>query len=235
MSAILSATGLSKTYQGGGGSSVEVLVDVSLDVDRGEVVAVVGASGAGKSTLLHLLGALDKPTAGELALAGKRYDDLSHAELDKLRNQQIGFVFQFHHLLREFTALENVMMPLLIRGMTESDAKARAQEGLRGVGLSDRMNHRSSELSGGEQQRCAVARALVGEPKVVLADEPSGNLDEGNSQRLHDLLFELADGSGTAMVVVTHNRQLADRANRTVALERGRLVEANSSEAGSGR
>jgi len=223
MSGILEAQHLRKTFRGGDDRLLDVLVDVSLAVHRSEVLAVVGASGAGKSTLLHLLGALDTPTSGEVILDGRRYDRMTDAELDGLRNARLGFVFQFHHLLRDFSALENVAMPLLIRGVAEDEAASRAEELLARVGLAGRMSHRPAQLSGGEQQRCAVARAVVTDPVVLLADEPSGNLDERHSAELHDLLFALARDLETAMIIVTHNRQLADRADRTLRLANGRL------------
>ena len=226
MSAIVEARGLRKTYRGGDAADVDVLKDVNLTVHRGEVVAVVGPSGAGKSTLLHLLGALDVPSGGEIVLDGHSYPALTPPELDALRNQKIGFVFQFHHLLREFTALENVMMPLLIGGTDARRARSRAEEVLARVDLAGRMAHRPAQLSGGEQQRCAVARALVTDPKVLLADEPSGNLDEANADRLHGLLFDMARDLETALVLVTHNRSLAGRSDRTVLLSNGRLEPA---------
>jgi len=224
MSAILEAQALRKLYRGGDGAPIEVLSDVDLAVARGEFVAIVGASGSGKSTLLHLLGALDTPTSGQVRLDGLRYDEQSAAALAAVRNRKIGFVFQFHHLLREFSALENVMMPLLIAGEAESHARSRAEELLAAVGLAGRMTHRPSQLSGGEQQRAAVARALAADPRVVLADEPSGNLDHANSERLHELFARLAREFETALVVVTHNRLLAGRADRVLSLEGGRLV-----------
>jgi lipoprotein-releasing system ATP-binding protein len=224
MSAILEATGLRKLYQSGDGSVIEVLTGVSLEVSRGEFVAIVGASGSGKSTLLHLLGALDAPSGGTVRLDGRAYGEQSPAELAAIRNRQIGFVFQFHHLLREFTALENVMMPLLIAGESESRARSRAEELLAVVGLAGRMSHRPSALSGGEQQRAAVARALAPDPVLVLADEPSGNLDYANSERLHELFARLSREFETALVVVTHNRLLAGRADRVLSLEGGHLV-----------
>ena len=224
MNTVLTARGLRKTFRGGDGSILEVLQAVDLGVFRGEVVAVVGASGAGKSTLLHLLGALDEPSGGEITLDGVAYSSLSGAKRDELRNRRIGFVFQFHHLLREFTALENVMMPMLIGGASVDKARSRAEELLAAVGLAGRMTHRPAMLSGGEQQRCAVARALIQDPKVVLADEPSGNLDHANGLRVHDLLFGLAREFETALVVVTHNRSLAERADRVLLLDNGRLT-----------
>jgi lipoprotein-releasing system ATP-binding protein len=193
-------------------------------VARGEFVAIVGASGSGKSTLLHLLGALDVPSGGSVRLDGLVYGELPAAGLAAVRNRKIGFVFQFHHLLREFSALENVMMPLLIAGEDESKARSRAEELLAAVGLAGRMTHRPSQLSGGEQQRAAVARALATDPVVVLADEPSGNLDHANSERLHELFARLAREFETALVVVTHNRLLAGRADRVLSLDGGRLV-----------
>lgn len=224
MSAILEARGLRKVYRGGDGNPIEVLTGVDLDVGRGEFVAIVGASGSGKSTLLHLLGALDAPSGGIVRLDGHAYADLDAESLAAVRNRKIGFVFQFHHLLREFTALENVMLPLLIAGEAEARARSRAEELLAAVGLAGRMSHRPSALSGGEQQRTAVARGLAADPLVVLADEPSGNLDYANSERLHQLFARLAREFETALVVVTHNRNLAGRADRVLSLEGGRLV-----------
>jgi lipoprotein-releasing system ATP-binding protein len=224
MSAILEAQGLRKIYRGGDGAPIEVLSGVDLAVGRGEFVAIMGASGSGKSTLLHLLGALDTPSSGTVRLDGLVYGEQSATELAAVRNRKIGFVFQFHHLLREFSALENVMMPLLIAGEDEAPARSRAEELLAAVGLAGRMTHRPSQLSGGEQQRAAVARALATDPRVVLADEPSGNLDHANSERLHDLFARLAREFETALVVVTHNRLLAGRADRVLSLDGGRLV-----------
>ncbi len=231
MNALLVGRGLRKVFRGGDGQPLEVLQGVDLEVARGEFTAIVGASGAGKSTLLHLLGALDRATSGDVWLDGSRYADLGPAGLAELRNRKVGFVFQFHHLLREFSALENVMMPLLIGGTALRQARSRAEELLSQVGLAGRMTHRPSELSGGEQQRCAVARALVHDPGVVLADEPSGNLDHANSERLHELFFRLAREYETAVVVVTHNRQLAARADRILLLEDGRLAVVGSVDA----
>jgi len=222
---VLEAVDLAKTYRGGDGGLITVLDGVNLGVARGEMVAIVGASGAGKSTLLHLLGALDRPTRGRVSIAGEQIEQRSDDELSVLRNRRIGFVFQFHHLLREFSALENVMMPLRIAGWETQRAQGRAEELLSRVGLAGRMSHRPSELSGGEQQRTAVARALAIDPAVVLADEPSGNLDHANSLRLHDLFVELSRDLEIAMVVVTHNRSLALRADRALLLEDGRLTD----------
>jgi lipoprotein-releasing system ATP-binding protein len=224
MSAILEAQGLRKLYRGGDGAPIEVLSGVDLSVARGEFVAIVGASGSGKSTLLHLLGALDAPSSGSVRLDGLEFGEQSPTTLAAIRNRKIGFVFQFHHLLRVFSALENVMMPLLIAGEAEAAARSRAEELLAAVGLAGRMTHRPSQLSGGEQQRAAVARALATDPLVVLADEPSGNLDHANSERLHQLFARLAREFETALVVVTHNRLLAGRADRVLSLDDGRLV-----------
>jgi lipoprotein-releasing system ATP-binding protein len=231
MSVLLEGRGLRKVFASGDGQPLEVLRGIDVDLRHGEVVAIVGASGAGKSTLLHLLGALDRPTAGDVWLEGSRYADLDAGALATVRNRKVGFVFQFHHLLREFSALENVMMPLLIGGRSRREARARAEELLAHVGLAGRMSHRPSELSGGEQQRCAVARALVHDPSLVLADEPSGNLDHANSERLHEVFFRLAREFETAVAVATHNRQLAAQADRILWLEDGRLTVVDSVDA----
>lgn len=227
---VLEAHDLAKSYRGGDGGLIHVLSGVDLNVARGEMVAVVGASGAGKSTLLHLLGALDRPTRGYVVLVGEPIHDRSDEELAAIRNRKVGFVFQFHHLLREFSALENVMMPLRIAGRDIRNARSRAEELLGRVGLTGRMHHRPAELSGGEQQRTAVARALAGDPAVLLADEPSGNLDHLNAEMLHELFAELARDLEIGMVVVTHNRSLASRADRVLSLEDGRLSETNLRE-----
>ena len=222
---VVEARALTKTYLGGDGAPIIVLDAVDMVVERGEMVAVIGASGAGKSTLLHLLGALDRPTSGSVRIAGQELSALDDDAISALRNRTVGFVFQFHHLLREFTALENVMMPLRIGGMDDVQARRRATELLERVGLGGRMTHRPSALSGGEQQRTAVARALAADPAVLLADEPSGNLDHMNSEKLHDLFAELASELEIAMVVVTHNRSLAARADRILQLEDARLAQ----------
>jgi len=227
---VVEAHDLVKSYRGGDNSLITVLDGVNLQVARGEMVAVIGSSGAGKSTLLHMLGALDRPTKGYVVLGGVAVNGLPDDELARLRNRQVGFVFQFHHLLREFSALENVMMPLRIAGWDVRRAQGRAEELLSRVGLSGRMQHRPSELSGGEQQRTAVARALAIDPAIVLADEPSGNLDKMNSELLHDLFAELARDLEIAMVVVTHNRSLAARAHRVLLLESARLRDTDVHE-----
>lgn len=224
MSVVLEARGLRKTYVGGDGSPIEVLAGVELSVSRGEFVAIMGASGSGKSTLLQLLGALDRPTGGEVSLGGQAYSALAPDALAALRNRRIGFVFQFHHLLREFNARENVMMPMLIAGAGDVEAGARADALLEAVGLTARRSHLPAQLSGGEQQRAAVARALANSPDVVLADEPSGNLDHAHSENLHAIFAGLARDFATALVVVTHNRQLAGRADRQLEMQAGLLV-----------
>ena len=221
---VLGAHALSKTYVGGDGGQIVVLEGVDLEIARGEMVAIIGSSGAGKSTLLHLLGALDRPTSGRVTIDGHVLEGMSDDALSALRNRTVGFVFQFHHLLREFTALENVMMPLRIAGTDEVEARRRAMGLLERVGLGGRVHHRPGALSGGEQQRTAVARALAADPAVLLADEPSGNLDHHNSERLHELFTELARELELGMVIVTHNRSLAARADRVLQLEDGRLT-----------
>jgi len=223
MSLVLEARDVHKRYIGGDGSALDVLQGVDLAVGKGEMVAIVGESGSGKSTLLHILGALDRPTSGQVVLAGRPVIGRPESELAEVRNRTIGFVFQFHHLLREFTALENVSLPLRISGVSLSAATTRARELLSRVGLSGRLHHRPGQLSGGEQQRTAVARALAATPAVLLADEPSGNLDHANGERLHDLLTEVVCDLQVGMVVVTHNRSLAARANQVYKLEDGRL------------
>ncbi len=220
---VLEAHDVYKTYVGGDGNVLHVLNGVNLSVNRGEMIAIVGASGAGKSTLMHVLGALDKPTRGYVVIGGEPIHGRDETQLGELRNRTVGFVFQFHHLLREFSALENVMMPLRIGGKTEEVARSRAAELLARVGLSARMSHRPGELSGGEQQRTAVARALAMDPHIVLADEPSGNLDRANAESLHELLSEVVNDLEIGMVVVTHNRSLAARANQVLLLAGGRL------------
>jgi lipoprotein-releasing system ATP-binding protein len=229
---VLEAEGVVKGYRGGDGATLQVLNGVDLTVAAGEMVAVVGASGSGKSTFLHVVGALERPDAGVVRLGGTSTSGASDEALATLRNQRVGFVFQFHHLLKEFSALENVMMPMRIAERPDAESRARATALLERVGLGARLHHRPAELSGGEQQRAAVARALALQPPVLLADEPSGNLDHHNAERLHDLFAELARESGLGMVVVTHNRSLAERANRVLHLEDGRLHPAPPSAGG---
>ncbi|MFN2419794.1 MAG: ABC transporter ATP-binding protein [Gemmatimonadota bacterium] len=220
---VLEARRLYKEYPSGE-DRLEVLSGVDLAVLAGETVSVVGASGAGKSTLLHLLGGLDQPTRGEVVLGSWYLGKLSDGDLSRVRSRLLGFVFQFHHLLLEFTALENVMLPLRIQGIEEATARERARLLLVEVGLGDRLEHRPSALSGGEQQRVAVARALVHEPIVVLADEPSGNLDRANSELLHDIMFQLAREKNVAFVVATHDERLAERTDRLLVIEDGVLA-----------
>ena len=219
----LEAEGVGKTFVGGDGEPLHILEGVNLTVTSGEAVAIVGASGAGKSTLLHILGALDRPTSGEVRLDGHDVSGLTDEALAEVRNRHLGFVFQFHHLLREFTALENVMMPALVGSQDFRSARDRARGLLAEVGLEKRESHRPRQLSGGEQQRVAVARALMNQPLVLLADEPSGNLDKRTSERLHDLLFALRERRNLSLVVVTHNADLAGRADRVLQLDGGGL------------
>jgi lipoprotein-releasing system ATP-binding protein len=225
-SPVLEARELRKDYRGGDGSTIEVLKGVELTVSTGEFVAVTGESGSGKSTLLHLLGALDRPSGGRVVLEGTAYEGLDDDALAAVRNRKIGFVFQFHHLLRDFSALENVAMPLRIAGQEAATAREHARTLLDAVGLGRRLEHLPTQLSGGEQQRAAVARALAANPVLLLADEPSGNLDERNAGQLHDLFARLAHDFRTALVVVTHNRALAGLADRVLLLAEGALAPA---------
>jgi len=221
---ILEAKNIRKEYRTGPSGVLPVLNGIDLSVAEGEIIAVAGPSGAGKSTLVHILGLLDRPTSGELTFEGRSVPAMTDDELSTVRNSRIGFVFQFHHLLPEFTALENVMMPALIAGRTASEAAPRAEQLLADVGISARAGHTPSELSGGEQQRVAVARALMNEPAVIFADEPSGNLDSENADRLHDLLFFLRERHGRSFVIVTHNKDLAARADRLITIVDGKIV-----------
>lgn len=220
---ILEGRALRKVYVQEEGSELRILEGVEVSVAAGEALAIVGASGAGKSTLLHLLGGLDRPTSGEVLLGGRDLAALSERDLATVRNDRIGFVFQFHHLLRDFTALENVMMPMLIGGKDRKQATEKARALLDNVGLGQRTSHKSSQLSGGEQQRVAVARALANDPLVVIADEPSGNLDTHTGEQLHELFFQLRNDHGMAMVIATHNRDLAERADRVLHMKDGQL------------
>ena len=226
---ILEARGIRKVYATGG-RSLEVLKGIDLDLARGEVVAVTGPSGVGKSTLLHILGLLDRPTEGRLALDGVDVLSLGPEAAAGFRNRRIGFVFQFHHLLNEFTAVENVAMPLLIARVDEREALARGRTLLARVGMTHRESHLPGELSGGEMQRVAVARAIIAGPDVVLADEPSGNLDSGNKAELHDLIRDLAREMGQAFVIVTHDPELALRADREVRMADGRVAEVRKNQ-----
>jgi lipoprotein-releasing system ATP-binding protein len=222
MSSLLAVRDLSKSFLSGA-ERLEVLNGLSLELSAGEMVAITGASGTGKSTLLHILGGMDLPDLGSIVFEGREIVGLSRAELSEFRNRAIGFVFQFHHLLPEFTALENVMMPLLLRRTDRADAAAKSISILSSVGLLERAHHRPGELSGGEQQRVAIARALVGRPKMLLADEPTGNLDPHTGEGVAELIRTLHEAHGLASILVTHNERLARICSRVFRLEEGRL------------
>jgi lipoprotein-releasing system ATP-binding protein len=224
---VLACHGLQKTYRDGA-AKIEVLRALDLEVSAGQMIAIVGNSGSGKSTLLHLLGGLDKPTAGRIILNGNDLQSVSENKKCRLRNQYLGFVYQFHHLLPEFSALENVGMPLLIRGDAAEKITEKAAHLLELVGLKDRMQHRLGQLSGGERQRVAIARALVADPLCVLADEPTGNLDPRNAEKVLELFFELQRVKQTSVVMVTHDLAIAKRAHQVMRIELGQLVIENS-------
>ncbi len=227
---LIRAQGVEKWFDLGN-RRIDVLAGVDVDLYAGDMVGIVGRSGSGKSTLLHLLGALDKPSSGTIAYDGQNLDRLSDAELAAFRNRYIGFVFQFHHLLPELTAFENVLMPTLIARQATAPARARARELLQRVGLADRLDHHPGELSGGEQQRVALARALVMQPRLVLADEPTGNLDGRTAEEMHELMEQLNRETGTSFVVVSHNQELAGRMNRVLRMADGKIVESIDSNA----
>jgi lipoprotein-releasing system ATP-binding protein len=224
MADLLEVRGLTKAYQKGE-ATIRVLCGADFSVAKGDMVSIIGASGVGKSTLLHLLGTLDEPDSGAILYEGKNLVGLSPAELADFRNKALGFVFQFHHLLPEFSALENVMMPALIRRVERAEAEAAATRSLAEVGLSHRLTHKPGELSGGEQQRVALARAMVLNPPLILADEVTGNLDERTGEEIHELLFAINRERGATLIVVTHNRALADRMPRRLELVDGTIKE----------
>jgi lipoprotein-releasing system ATP-binding protein len=221
---VLEARNVHKSFRQGP-VTLEVLQGVAISIGTGERIAIVGSSGSGKTTLLQILGGLDRPTTGHVLVDGKDIHEQTEKERGDLRNRALGFVYQFHHLLPEFSALENVAMPLLVRRMKVADARAKARRLLERVGLGQRLDHRPDQLSGGERQRAAVARALVTEPKIVLADEPTGNLDGGNAESVFALMLELNRELGTSLIVVTHDLRLASRMERIFAIERGVLTE----------
>ena len=220
--AVIQCQNVGKTYDDGS-LKVEVLRNIDFQVASGEGIGIIGASGSGKSTLLHILGGLDKPTSGEVKIQGQGLNSLSQVAIGRLRNRHLGFVYQFHHLLPEFSALENVMMPLLVARKSRTEAQAAAAEILEKVGLGSRMTHRPGELSGGERQRAAIARALVTKPDCLLADEPTGNLDRKNATHALEMMLELKHELGTALIVVTHDEQLAKRFDRVLTMDDGNL------------
>jgi lipoprotein-releasing system ATP-binding protein len=221
---VLNCSNVSKSFNEGG-LAVDVLRDIDLNIQAGEQIAIIGSSGSGKSTLLHLLGGLDNPTTGQIWINGKQINKLNPAKRAILRNQNLGFVYQFHHLLQEFTALENVAMPLLIGGYSSKQAKEKAADILIKVGLETRLQHKPGEMSGGERQRAAVARALVTNPKCLLADEPTGNLDQRTADKVYELMLDLNKTIGTSLILVTHAPDLAQRMDKILRLVNGNLVE----------
>ena len=221
---IINSCNLSKSYHDGN-MSVDVLKNIDFTINAGDRIAIVGPSGSGKSTLLHLLGGVDKPTSGQVFQQGTDWQTLTEKQRCKLRNKNLGFIYQFHHLLPEFSALENVAMPLLLAGITVDTASQRAREILEHVGLAARTQHKPSQLSGGERQRVAIARALVHQPQCVFADEPTGNLDQATAVKVFDLMLDLNKKFDTALVIVTHDRQLAGRMDKVMALQEGRLSD----------
>ncbi|MFZ1682930.1 MAG: ABC transporter ATP-binding protein [Candidatus Zixiibacteriota bacterium] len=221
---LLTATNIHRDFRTVEGV-LTVLRGINLSINRGEMVAITGVSGVGKSTLLHILGGLDRPSQGDVTVGDKTYGNLSETGLAQFRNRNVGFVFQFHYLLEDFTAVENVMIPMLLAGLKPDDARRKGELLLADVGLSDRKSHRPKQLSGGEQQRVAVARALANDPGIVLADEPSGNLDSATGRMLHELLFRLNSEKSTTFLIATHNRELAERCNRELQMSDGLVHE----------
>lgn len=220
---ILSARNIVKSFSTDRKERLEILKDISLNIEEKKITVIVGPSGAGKSTLLHILGGLDKPDAGSVHILGQELSKLSNSQTDSLRNSSIGFIFQFHHLLPEFSAEENIMIPLLIKGISRSESQKRSDELIELVNLSHRKKHRPSELSGGEQQRIAVARAIANDPPLIFADEPTGNLDSANSEVINNFFIRLRDDYGKTLVIVTHNKDLMAIADNTVAMQDGKI------------
>ena len=221
---ILSAENLVKTYQTTKKTKLEVLKSISLEIEKDKISVIIGASGAGKSTLLHLLGGLDRPDNGKVFFDGKNIFDFPDEKLAKFRNNNIGFVFQFHHLLPEFTAIENVAIPQMIRGISLNNALKKAEDLIDSVGLSERVNHKPAELSGGEQQRVAVARALANDPSIIFADEPTGNLDSSNSEAIHKIIVDLRDKFSKSFVIVSHNNSLVKLADKVFEMKDGKII-----------
>lgn len=221
---IVQTSALSKSYDTGLKNRLEILHDINLSIEENKISVIVGPSGAGKSTLLHLISGLDKPDAGSIEVMGKNLTSMSTAETDEFRNSKIGFIFQFHHLLPEFSAEENIMIPLMIKGVSKPSAKKRSTELLEIVGLPGRRTHKPSELSGGEQQRIALARALANDPPLIFADEPTGNLDTENSEQINTLFQNLRDSFGKTFIIVTHNKELMAVADITIQLKDGRII-----------
>jgi len=220
MNKLIRATQIKKSY-----GKLQVLKGIDLEIESGEIVSLVGRSGSGKSTLLHIIGSLDNPDSGEVFINGNAYKGMRDRQLSAFRNKHIGFVFQFHHLLPEFSALENVCIPAFLAGTSDTDARAAAKKWLERLGLGARMEHKPNELSGGEQQRVAVARALINNPAIILADEPSGNLDSQNSRELHELFFELRKETGQTFLIVTHSEELARMADRQIVMADGLIAK----------
>ncbi len=224
MSLIIEAENITKSFETEGGSRLQLFDSLSLGIEKNKITVIVGASGAGKSTLLHVLSGLDKPDSGKILFGGKDIANLNDEELSKLRNLKMGFVFQFHHLLKEFTALENIALPMMIEGIPMKDALSRAGELMNKFGLNGRETHKPAQLSGGEQQRVAIARALINEPEIIFADEPTGNLDSLNSEMIHELFVKLKDEFNSTVLLVTHNPELMKLGDITLKMKDGKII-----------